>query len=469
MPKSVDEPTLSSRFGLIADLAARLGGGGQFEDHIKFLTEQVCKVLKTDACVIRELRGNDLVLLGTHGVPKHHIIRSLPADQGIAEALVKRREPVTIVNAPKNPLTARIYARNQTQPGHFQFVSFVGAPMLAHGQVVGVMGAYMIKERRVFGEQEIDLLQIVSNAAGIALENDRLLSRFSAASTYIRMRILSMLDEEEAKETEEERSPDDTQPLRSTRARDLISLEYDLRRAQHQIELHYQPILEPRSGQLRGYEALIRWNHPQHGQLHPSQFVPLAEQKGLIGTLGIRVAQLAAGAVQRIGESRRGKSPFVSINVSVLQLSDRVFYENLLEIIEGASILPSSIVLEITESSIIEKGSVARNVIADLVDSGFPVFIDDFGAGYSSLSHLIDMPVKGIKLDRCFMPESQKDQRRRAMMGTIVKMAHELGIMVVAEGVENTDQHRIAADMSVDLIQGFGVGTPGPLFTGTAG
>ncbi len=453
MPEQqVADQGLNKRLSLISDVASRLGRGGRFTDHVVFAAKEVCRVMDVDACVVRGLNGNILHLLGLHGVQREILSADLPANAGIAAELLQGGRPVTITNTPIDPITARIHRLSLRKPGHFTFQSYAGAPMFADGRIVGVLGVYMIEQPRAFDEGDLNLLQTLANTIGIAFANDLLFGRFAEATSETRLRVSHLLEDSA-------RAADTIDPSAfSSWQQDRLRLEYDLRNSGKQITVHYQPLVHPFTGEVLGYEALARWQHPQRGLLQPADFIALAEVTGMISVIGVTVLQDAAHAAHHIDET-----VFFGVNVSVLQLSDPDFPDRASSILAEEGVEPSRFVLEITESAAMNSDSTAVESLAELARRGFRIFVDDFGAGYSSFSHLLRLPVSGIKIDRFFMPDSARDQRRLLMLGVISDMARELDVLTVLEGVELGYHREVARSIMPDMIQGFATGRPVPL------
>jgi EAL domain-containing protein (putative c-di-GMP-specific phosphodiesterase class I)/GAF domain-containing protein len=467
--------TLSQRLELISDLSLRLGSGGDFSANLRHVAEKVCRVLHADVCIIREYRNDRLLLLGAAGPGTHELPTEMPVDQGIGAILVGRGQPVIVTDAAEDTLTAAMHAESVRAGRGFLFRAFAGTAMIAHGRVVGALGVYMVDEPRPFTKSDVDLLQIIANTIGVHLENARLVGKVNGASSQLRLRIEQLLDDDPGGtraplgQTIHPLTPggmlaaiaNDDAPRPPRAGLDPVRLEYDLRRAQQQMELDYQPLHDTRRARVVGYEALLRWNHPVHGRLYPDQFIPLAEERGLINSLGFVVAHMAASVRSRLHRhDGHVDDLFVAINVSVLQLADRNFLPRLSAIVDTAGVPPAQIAIEITESAVLHRDSPAHRALHRLSEMGFPLFVDDFGAGYSSLSHLIHTPVRGVKIDKVFMPAGPQDTRRQAMFRSITRMLRDMGVLVIAEGVETEFQRDFATASGADLLQGYAIGRP---------
>ena len=243
---------------------------------------------------------------------------------------------------------------------------------------------------------------------------------------------------------------------------DLIGRESELRRAIDfgELLLHYQPILDIANHRWDRLEALVRWNHPVRGLIPPAEFIPLAEKSGLIIPLGQRVFELAA----RQGGPWVAAMPGlrIAINVSVLQLADPNFVEDMLTLVEQAGLPAESINIEIAESGLIQKLDTLRPVLERLREHAVRTVIDDFGAGYSSIARLGDLPITSLKIDRNFIGSITTDPVARTVVRSIVAIAGAHGLTVVAEGIEDAATLAAVEELGCDYAQGFHVAVPAP-------
>ncbi|MBS2538398.1 EAL domain-containing protein [Catenulispora sp. NF23] len=230
--------------------------------------------------------------------------------------------------------------------------------------------------------------------------------------------------------------------------------------AEHDIRLDYQPVVELDGGRVVGFEALVRWPHPEHGLLLPDRFIPLAEETGQIVPLGrwiLRQAlQEAAG-----WSARSGDDIWVAVNVSAQQFADRGFADVVATALHAFDIEPALVVLELTESSLLPyEGDKARKILGGLKDLGVRIALDDFGTGFSSLSHLSELPVDILKIDKSFVARITESPDGLALVEGIVRIAEALRISVVAEGIEARDQWAALKGIGCDFGQGFLFGRP---------
>jgi diguanylate cyclase (GGDEF)-like protein/PAS domain S-box-containing protein len=220
-----------------------------------------------------------------------------------------------------------------------------------------------------------------------------------------------------------------------------------------EMMLGYQPKVDLRTGRMVGAEALVRWNHPEHGLMGPDSFIPVAEETGLIVPLGEWVIAEACRALRTL--RTLGIEDFViSVNVSLRQLRQRHFAERLADCLERYEVPPSSLELEVTESLLMDRPGEARDVLARLKALGVRLSIDDFGTGYSSLSQLQAFPVDHIKIDRSFLGDVANDGHA-VITRAIIALGHSLKLQVIAEGVETAEQLAFLRDHGCDQMQGF--------------
>jgi EAL domain-containing protein (putative c-di-GMP-specific phosphodiesterase class I) len=238
-----------------------------------------------------------------------------------------------------------------------------------------------------------------------------------------------------------------------------VRLESDLRRAmeqQQQLEVHYQPQACLVSGRIIGMEALVRWRHPSRGMVGPVEFIPLAEETGIINQLGDWVLRSACAQLQQF--LRAGLPQMrVAVNLSVRQLLQKDFAASVEAVLADTGLPPSLLELEITESTLMENAEDTLGALHRLRELGVRLSIDDFGTGYSSLSYLKRFPVDIIKIDRSFVRDLPQDGDDAAIVSAIIALAHSLRLEVVAEGVETDAQLAFLASRSCDLIQGYHV------------
>jgi len=223
--------------------------------------------------------------------------------------------------------------------------------------------------------------------------------------------------------------------------------------------IHYQPIVNLQDGgKLTGFEALLRWNHPELGLLPPTDFIPSLEENGLIVRVGEWTLTTACTAVH--SWHRAGYAPSVSVNVSAVQLREPGLSAAVAHALNVSGLPPHCLTLEITESNVMQNEGLARSLITEVKQLGVKLSMDDFGTGYSSLSYLKRFPWDYIKIDSSFVRDIITDPEDAAIIRAIVAMAHTLRFQVVAEGVENPAQLEFLTLYAVDLAQGYLLAQP---------
>jgi EAL domain-containing protein (putative c-di-GMP-specific phosphodiesterase class I) len=227
-----------------------------------------------------------------------------------------------------------------------------------------------------------------------------------------------------------------------------------------ELELHYQPKFDLASGRLVGAEALMRWNHPERGLVPPVQFIPLAEDTGLIVPMGawaLRAACLAAAD----WNSRSSDPLKIAVNLSARQFPGGELVNTVREALSAAQCQPQWLELEITESLLLDGRDEVRSVLEELSQLGITIAIDDFGTGYSALSYLTRFPVQILKIDRAFIKELPSHQgNAEQLVKAIVSLGQSLNMALVAEGVETKEQADYLSGLGCEVVQGFLFGKP---------
>jgi EAL domain-containing protein (putative c-di-GMP-specific phosphodiesterase class I) len=221
-----------------------------------------------------------------------------------------------------------------------------------------------------------------------------------------------------------------------------------------ELFVHYQPVMDLTTGNVRGFEALLRWRHPRRGLLNPGEFIELAEQSGLIVPIGGWVLRHACRQTQ-MWRLAHGRDLTIAVNVSARQLLDAGLVDEIAAALGESGLDPGALVLEITESATVTDTEGVIALLEELKTLGVGLAIDDFGTGYSSLSYLRRFPVDQLKVDRSFVDGVATNAEDRAIVVSVIDLAHALGINVVAEGVETEEQLDELSAMGCDLAQGF--------------
>jgi diguanylate cyclase (GGDEF)-like protein len=235
-----------------------------------------------------------------------------------------------------------------------------------------------------------------------------------------------------------------------------LLLENDLRHAieNDELILHYQPQVNIESGRIVGLEALVRWQHKDRGMISPVEFIPLAEETGLIEPLGAWVLRKACVTFQKwlMSGLNLGK---VAVNLSTRQFREEHFEQSVIAVLTETHLAPKYLELEITESSAMENAAETINTLRCLNHMGLSISIDDFGTGYSSLAYLKKFPIQKLKIDRSFINDIDTDDAGAVIAKSIIDLAHNMSLQVIAEGVERPAQSRWLLERGCDLVQGF--------------
>ncbi|TFC16319.1 bifunctional diguanylate cyclase/phosphodiesterase [Cryobacterium sp. MDB2-10] len=243
-----------------------------------------------------------------------------------------------------------------------------------------------------------------------------------------------------------------------TRLRTLEELRAAL--VTNQLVLHYQPKVELSGGEVRGVEALVRWNHPKRGLLYPSEFLELVEDAGLMQTLTERVLELAFD--QAAVWHRRGERLTIAVNLAASSLLDSGLPERVGVMLTARDLPATALMFEITEAFLLDDRGRASDILGRLRARGIRIAVDDFGVGYSSLAYLRELPIDELKLDRSFVAPLNGDKRAAAVVSSSIHLAHSLGLRMVAEGVEDAEAYAQLARFGCDQAQGYHVSPPVP-------
>jgi len=220
------------------------------------------------------------------------------------------------------------------------------------------------------------------------------------------------------------------------------------------FEVHYQPKIDVKTQNIAGMEALVRLSHPQLGMISPNEFIPIAEDTGLVIAIGEKVLDKACYATQQWRKSGLFNGR-VAVNLAAKQFSQNDLLERIDHILECTQLPIANLELEITEGTVIEDPEMAIKTMKQLTDKGIHLALDDFGTGYSSLSYLKRFPIHTLKIDKAFIDDLTMEQGERHMVASIISIAHNMGLDVVAEGVENEKQVDLLSDLHCETIQGY--------------
>jgi EAL domain-containing protein (putative c-di-GMP-specific phosphodiesterase class I) len=241
-----------------------------------------------------------------------------------------------------------------------------------------------------------------------------------------------------------------------------LALVGDLRRAiaGDELVLHYQPKASVATGQIVALEALVRWNHPERGLLYPDEFLPIAEQTGVIDALTRWVLAEALSQLDEWGTATSGLA--VAINISARNLARADFAESVLRALAVSGVSAQRLLLEITETALVADPKRAQQSLRRLSTAGIRISLDDFGQGQTSLGYLSTLPLHEVKIDKSFVLDMLSDHSHAAIVRSVIDLAHNLGFEVVAEGVENQEILTALGVLGCDIAQGYLLARPMP-------
>ena len=239
------------------------------------------------------------------------------------------------------------------------------------------------------------------------------------------------------------------------RARARLELEFRRSLMAGAVQPFYHPLVELSSGRIKGYEILARWDHPTDGMIQPDVFIPIAEDTGLIGEMTMRLLRQAC-------QDARAWEPGMSLalNISPMQLRDPLLPDRLLAILEETGFAPERLEVEVTEDALVDDFEAAKRILNALKARGVQIALDDFGTGYSSLHHLRELPFDTLKIDRSFIMSMSESEESRKIVDAIIGLGHSLGLITVAEGIENAESADRLLALGCEMGQGFLYGRP---------
>lgn len=234
-------------------------------------------------------------------------------------------------------------------------------------------------------------------------------------------------------------------------------LRYALER--DEFEVYYQPQLNLHTGCIEGVEALIRWHHPEMGNISPGVFIPLAEETGLIISIGQWVLETACRQARQWQDMNLGLHR-MSVNLSSVQFNQGSLSQQVAQTLQNTGLSPYLLELEITETALMQDANAAIRTLNELKELGIRLAVDDFGTGYSSLSYLQKLPIDILKIDNCFVRGVTHDRKNQVILKSAIQMGHDLGLCIIAEGVETIDEQSLLETYQCDFAQGYLIGKP---------
>jgi EAL domain-containing protein (putative c-di-GMP-specific phosphodiesterase class I) len=356
-------------------------------------------------------------------------VRELPRTQSVFEMVLTEGGPVVVPDVLKHPL----FLGSPMRLRRLEVISFASAPVRASdGSILGALTIFGCQPRRTMALDELRMLESLAEMAASQLELRRL--RKMAKVRTLR------------------------QPRASKNFPELWPRKRDLRRALEQKEfvLHYQPEFDLVTRKIVALEALIRWDHPERGLLLPMDFIPIAEENGMILPIGDWSLSEACGQIQQwCRDDSANQSLRVCVNLSARQFARAGLADHVEALLRQFGISSGQLGLEMTESSLIPDMSTALEVLGSLRRLGVSLLMDDFGTGYSSLNYLHSFPLDVLKIDRSFVARITEGEQPLQIVRTIIELARVLGMDVVAEGIETREQHRLLRELGCRFGQGF--------------
>lgn len=361
-----------------------------------------------------------------------YAIRESPRRNSLFEMVLAADGPVVVPDISALPELQRMLIQSRRP----DIVAFASAPVRSiEGCILGALSIFCCEPFLCMNPDQIDMLENLANMAASQLELRRIQNSLSH------------------------------QPTRKLRPASAIASEsqiwprrQDLRRAldQHQFVLYYQPEVELATRKIIGLEALIRWRHPERGLIPPMDFIPLAEETGLILPIGDWGLSEACIQIQEwCRQDQRSSTLRVCVNLSARQFSREGLADHVESLLMQTGVSSRQLGLEMTESSLIPNVSTALHVLGSLRRLGVSLLMDDFGTGYSSLNHLHSFPFDVLKIDRSFVGRITESDQSLQIVRTIIELARVLGMDVVAEGIETVEQYQVLLKLGCRFGQGF--------------
>ena len=366
-------------------------------------------------------------------------VRELPRESSVFEMVLAEDGPVVVPDVSRHP---KFEGRRMTIR-RLEVKSFASAPVRSSdGKILGVLTIFGCEARREMALDELRMLESMADIAASQLELRRLRKALRGQQTR-RMHTPEILT--------------GIWPRKS-----------DLRQALEKREfvLYYQPEIELSTRRIVGLEALIRWRHPERGMISPMDFIPVAEESGLILPIGDWGLSEACSQIQKWHHENPEQSvPQVCVNLSARQFARNGLADHVEALLRQSGIMSHQLGLEMTESSLIPDAETAMEVLGSLRRLGVSLLMDDFGTGYSSLNHLHSLPFDVLKIDRSFVMRMTDGDQPLQIIRTIVELARVMGMDVVAEGIETHEQYALLRQLGCRLGQGFLFSRPVPAET----
>jgi EAL domain-containing protein (putative c-di-GMP-specific phosphodiesterase class I) len=366
-------------------------------------------------------------------------VRERPRRGSLFDLVLAADGPVVVPDITKDPY----FTGSRMTIRRLEAVSFASVPVRSsEGMILGVLTVYACEPRRGMAVDELHMLESLADMVASQLELRRLRKVLNGHRS------------------------------RPSRAAEAVTgiwpRKAELRQAleKRQFVLYYQPEVELASRRIVGLEALIRWQHPERGLIPPMDFIPLAEETGLILPIGDWGLSEACSQIQKWGhEDPEGAAPRVCVNLSARQFAREGLADHVEELLRRSGVSSRKLGLEMTESSLISDHGMALEVLGSLRRLGVSLLLDDFGTGYSSLNYLHSLPFDVLKIDRSFIARMTEGEQPLQIVRTIVELARVMGMEVVAEGIETREQYNLLRQLGCRYGQGYLFARPVPAET----
>ena len=405
------------------------------EPNFDAITRLSAEYFKADTVLLGFADESRLWIKSYWGEP----VRELPRRQSIFDMVLVEDGPVVVPDISKHPC----FAGSRMTIRRLEAMSFASVPVRSNeGRILGVLTVFACEPRRAMAVDELHMLESLAEMAASQLELRRLRTTLHGNRSRPSRNVESITG---------------IWPRKS-----------DLRHAldKRQFVLYYQPEVELASRRIVGLEALIRWQHPERGVIPPMDFIPLAEETGLILPIGDWGLLEACNQIQKwCQEDPERMAPRVCVNLSARQFAREGLADHVEQLLRQSGISSRQLGLEMTESSLIPDAATALEVLSSLRRLGVSLLMDDFGTGYSSLHHLHSLPFDVLKIDRSFVARMTEGDQPLQIVRTIVDLARVMGMDVVAEGIETREQYNLLQQLGCRFGQGFLFARPAPAET----
>ncbi len=396
------------------------------ESNFDAITRLTAEYFKADTVLLEFADESRVWIKSYWGEP----VRELPRERSVFELVLAEDGPVVVADVTKHPL----FAGSRLKLRRLEVASLAGVPVRSgEGRILGVLAVFSCQPRRPMAAEELRMLESLADIAASQLELRRMRRTFRGSRG---------------------RHSHHAKPVTGIWPR-----KSDLRQAldKRQFVLFYQPEVELSTRRIVGLEALIRWQHPERGLIPPMDFIPLAEESGLILPIGDWGLSEACSQIQRwCREDPENCAPRVCVNLSARQFAREGLADHVEALLRLSGISSRLLGLEMTESSLISDNGTPLEVLISLRRLGVSLSMDDFGTGYSSLHHLHALPFDVLKIDRSFVSRmTGGSEQPLQIVRTIVELARVLGMDVVAEGIETREQYALLRELGCRYGQGF--------------